>query len=709
MPPAGLDQRWRSRWRAPSVPGRGGGVHRRARSDGGPERLRGLGRPQIAPVDGAVPRSSPSPARFSVSATGAAAIAPSAPSRPSSTASTSSGAAAAARRRAPAPARAPPAPPRGPPAPTPPGSPRRAPHQAATAVQRPPRSPPRGPAGPPRRSRRRAALARRASTLQASIGRPASGISAFGTAAPMRTPAPAATTIATARRAGRRGAGMGPSSSAARRRPRSPGRRALARCGRWSRPHGTGSGTSANAAVARPSGSARGCEHGGREPVRRHLGLGLPRVEARLLSGGAAAGPLPDPLRRACSPPARSTPPSTALQSEAAVARWAPRPPRRTSGSPQGAPAADPHAGAAPGRGRRRVPRALPRVAGPPREPPRAPCCSSSRPRASATTGRSRALLGCLPPGLPVALEFRHDSWDDAGGARAHRGRGRDGLRVRDRGRGPGAACRRARSATSACAASGYSDEARRGLARAAGSGRPRSGRSTRSPSTRASRPATPTPASGLAAVAGRGGRAGVRRAVAPGIETDDDPARVDLDEVYRFLSEESYWARGAPARGSSRRSAPRRGWWGSTRARGRSGSRASCPTATSPIWPTSTCSPGCAVAASGRALVTEAVEGGPFADCRWLLHTRDAHELYRRLGFSEPDDPTLMQRPPGGASRRSGRELREDHLPGRALEDAGDLDGHLLAHRPRGRPRPRSSCRRAGSRPPGRTRGPRG
>jgi GNAT superfamily N-acetyltransferase len=55
-----------------------------------------------------------------------------------------------------------------------------------------------------------------------------------------------------------------------------------------------------------------------------------------------------------------------------------------------------------------------------------------------------------------------------------------------------------------------------------------------------------------------------------------------------------------------------------------------------------------------GKVLVTETIEGGPFADCRWLLHTRDAHELYRRLGFSEPDDPTLMERPARGAIRRS-------------------------------------------------------
>ena len=47
-------------------------------------------------------------------------------------------------------------------------------------------------------------------------------------------------------------------------------------------------------------------------------------------------------------------------------------------------------------------------------------------------------LLGCLPPGLPVAvLEFRDDLLGRARGARADRGGGRHGLRVGDRGRGP--------------------------------------------------------------------------------------------------------------------------------------------------------------------------------------------------------------------------------------------------------------------------------
>ena len=38
-------------------------------------------------------------------------------------------------------------------------------------------------------------------------------------------------------------------------------------------------------------------------------------------------------------------------------------------------------------------------------------------------------------------------------------------------------------------------------------------------------------------------------------------------------------------------------------------------------------------------------VERGPYADRAWLLHTKDAHELYRKLGFGTPG-VRLMERP---------------------------------------------------------------
>ena len=50
-----------------------------------------------------------------------------------------------------------------------------------------------------------------------------------------------------------------------------------------------------------------------------------------------------------------------------------------------------------------------------------------------------------------------------------------------------------------------------------------------------------------------------------------------------------------------------------------------------------------------GLELVREIVEGGPFVDRRWVLHTRDAHALYAKLGF-EPNE-RLLER---GAPRSS-------------------------------------------------------
>jgi GNAT superfamily N-acetyltransferase len=47
-----------------------------------------------------------------------------------------------------------------------------------------------------------------------------------------------------------------------------------------------------------------------------------------------------------------------------------------------------------------------------------------------------------------------------------------------------------------------------------------------------------------------------------------------------------------------------------------------------------------------GVELVREMIEHGPLADRRWLLHTSDAHGLYRRFGFGPPTE-RLVERPP--------------------------------------------------------------
>jgi GNAT superfamily N-acetyltransferase len=43
-----------------------------------------------------------------------------------------------------------------------------------------------------------------------------------------------------------------------------------------------------------------------------------------------------------------------------------------------------------------------------------------------------------------------------------------------------------------------------------------------------------------------------------------------------------------------------------------------------------------------GVELVRFSVDEGPLAGTKWYLHTRDAHELYRRFGFTEPSERVL-------------------------------------------------------------------
>jgi GNAT superfamily N-acetyltransferase len=137
-----------------------------------------------------------------------------------------------------------------------------------------------------------------------------------------------------------------------------------------------------------------------------------------------------------------------------------------------------------------------------------------------------------------------------------------------------------------------------------------------------------------------------VRRELGPGIELDDDPARVDVAEVHRFLSEESYWARGRSRERVAEtlaRSARVVGLYEEGRQAGLA--RVASDGNIAYLADVHVL-PGLRGRGLGTALVREAIEEGPFAGCRWLLHTRDAHDLYRGLGFAEPNDATLMQRP---------------------------------------------------------------
>ena len=141
-----------------------------------------------------------------------------------------------------------------------------------------------------------------------------------------------------------------------------------------------------------------------------------------------------------------------------------------------------------------------------------------------------------------------------------------------------------------------------------------------------------------------------MRRELADGLELDDDRERVDVDAVYRYLSEQAYWVMGRSretierlVRESTRVIAAYDGgiligfcrvisdgsnmaWLGDVfvypEFRGRG---------------------------VGVELVREAVEFPEHRDMQWYLGTRDAHQLYAKFGFGPPNERTMTRQRPEG------------------------------------------------------------
>jgi len=136
-----------------------------------------------------------------------------------------------------------------------------------------------------------------------------------------------------------------------------------------------------------------------------------------------------------------------------------------------------------------------------------------------------------------------------------------------------------------------------------------------------------------------------VRRELGAGIELDDDPQRIDIDAVHDFLANESYWATGRPRDTVERlvREAQRVvGLYDGERQIGFA--RAFTDGVSLVYLADVYVLPEYRGRGFGIDLVREMVEHGPFADLRWVLHTRDAHELYGRFRFGEPSE-RLMER----------------------------------------------------------------
>jgi ribosomal protein S18 acetylase RimI-like enzyme len=142
-----------------------------------------------------------------------------------------------------------------------------------------------------------------------------------------------------------------------------------------------------------------------------------------------------------------------------------------------------------------------------------------------------------------------------------------------------------------------------------------------------------------------------VKRRLEGGFELDDDRARVDVAEVHRFLSTEAYWAIGRPRHVVERLVRESTRVVGAYSPDGRQAGFARVVTDGLVIAYLADVyvHPDFRGRGLGVELVREAVENGPHANVRWILHTDDAQGLYSRFGFGPPSE-RLMERPKPGS-----------------------------------------------------------
>ena len=126
-------------------------------------------------------------------------------------------------------------------------------------------------------------------------------------------------------------------------------------------------------------------------------------------------------------------------------------------------------------------------------------------------------------------------------------------------------------------------------------------------------------------------------------IELDDDPGRIDVAAVHDYLAHHAYWAKGRPYEVVERliREAQRVvGVYDGDRQVGFA--RAFTDGVSLVYLADVYVLPEYRGRGIGAQLVREMVEKGPYADLRWILHTRDAHGLYRKVGFGEPSERVM-------------------------------------------------------------------
>ena len=121
--------------------------------------------------------------------------------------------------------------------------------------------------------------------------------------------------------------------------------------------------------------------------------------------------------------------------------------------------------------------------------------------------------------------------------------------------------------------------------------------------------------------------------------EIDDDPARIDPAAAVSFLTTEAYWGR---RRGEQEIRQQIAAAWRVTGAYDPAGAMVGFARAFSDGGSAYLSDvyvlPAHRGAGLGKAIVAMMIDDGPGPDLRWMLHTSDAHGLYRSFGFARPD-----------------------------------------------------------------------
>lgn len=148
-----------------------------------------------------------------------------------------------------------------------------------------------------------------------------------------------------------------------------------------------------------------------------------------------------------------------------------------------------------------------------------------------------------------------------------------------------------------------------------------------------------------------------MRRARADGYEIDDDPGRVDAGAAVKFLTTEAYWGRERSA-GQIRHQIASA--WRVVGAYDSAGAMVGFARAFSDGATAYLADVYVLAAHRGASLGTDIVramiDDGPGAGFRWMLHTADAHGLYRKFGFTAPYTGRYLERPESGRASENAR-----------------------------------------------------